>query len=254
MRETKRILLEALLIAAVGATVGLAANKMNAKGLVLFKNHFPPPKQTATKPALQANQTPKGTEIQPGDAGQVTGPAATQNVTSHTPDTQPKGNPTPTPPATDDPYAGLAPEVRAKLEAYSLQPIRQDELKRLYEDPLYAANLYVIIDARDDRDYADGHIPGAFQLFHYRPDQYVDFVLPAALAAEKVIVYCNGGDCDDSVYTADLLRRPDLLGRDVAVDPNRIFVYPEGFESWSKAGLPVETGVRGSGIMKEGGK
>ncbi|HOA74273.1 MAG TPA: rhodanese-like domain-containing protein [Phycisphaerae bacterium] len=240
MRELKRILLEALIIAAAGAAVGLTANAMNVKGLKLFKNHFPPP-PTTTKPTLPDKTTAPARDVA-REAGGTTQSADVQVVA-----TDPAVDSTPTPPLADDPYAGLAPEVRAKLEAYSLQPIRLDELLKLYEDPLYAANLYVIIDARDDRDYAEGHIPGAFQLFHYRAEQFVDAVVPAAQAAEKVIVYCNGGDCDDSVFTADLLRR------DHAIDPGRVFVYPEGFEGWKKAGLPIEIGVRGSGIIKEGG-
>lgn len=229
MRELKRVILEALLIVGVGAGIALTANARNPDGLKLSRNYYPRPPQARSTP------TPTPPTVTLPSAGAT---PATQGV-----DVAPPADPA----RAAGPYAGLPDEMRVKLEQFLLLPVRHDEVVELYNDPMYAVDLYVIVDARDDKEYAKGHIPGAFHLYYYQEERYVPEVLPAAQGAEKVIVYCNGGDCDDSVHTADLLRSKYMI------DPGKIFVYAEGFEHWSKAGLPVETGVRNSGIIVGGG-
>jgi rhodanese-related sulfurtransferase len=62
------------------------------------------------------------------------------------------------------------------------------------------------------------------------------------LAAEKIVVYCAGGDCEDSRFAAILLR-------DAGVAPEKLFVYSGGLHAWTAAGLPVESGERRSGVV-----
>jgi rhodanese-related sulfurtransferase len=61
------------------------------------------------------------------------------------------------------------------------------------------------------------------------------------MGADLVVVYCNGGDCDDVDYAAALLR-------DAGVPVHKLLVYGSGFEDWSAAGLPLEQGARNSGL------
>ena len=56
------------------------------------------------------------------------------------------------------------------------------------------------------------------------------------------MVYCNGGDCDDSESAAILLRN-------VGIPNLKLFVYVGGIKQWMANGLPVETGARNSGNL-----
>ena len=128
----------------------------------------------------------------------------------------------------------------AQLRAEGLQLAGSNLVTQLFADPKKQQDLVVFIDARDDEHYQSGHIPGAYQLDHYHPENYLATVLPVCQAAEKVIVYCKGGTCEDSEQTAIFLR-------DAGIPRERLFVYAGGFDEWNGGALPVETGARNSG-------
>jgi rhodanese-related sulfurtransferase len=111
----------------------------------------------------------------------------------------------------------------------------------------YAQGLVLFVDARDDRHFQEGHIPGAHQLDHFRPENYLSAVLAVCTSAEKIVVYCNGGDCEDSEFTAIMLTQ-------AGVPADRLFIYAGGISEWKQHGEPVELGARGSGVMKETGR
>ena len=69
-------------------------------------------------------------------------------------------------------------------------------------------------------------------------------VLPVCQKAEQIVVYCNGGDCDDSETAA-------LLLRDVGIPNQKLFVYGGGMAEWITNSLPVETGARNSGNLRK---
>ena len=127
-----------------------------------------------------------------------------------------------------------------RLQQRGLQLVSGNEVAELFRDPRYEQGLILFVDARDDEHFAAGHIPGAWQLNHYRPEGYLPLLLPACLAAVKVVVYCNGGHCDDSEFAAVMLR-------DAGVPSQNLFVYAGGIDDWTAQGHPVETGPRGSG-------
>lgn len=112
-----------------------------------------------------------------------------------------------------------------------------------FNDARREMGLIVFVDARDDHHYAEGHIPGAYQLDRFYPEKYLAELLPACAAAETVVVYCNGGDCEDSVFATRL-----LLGAGVAAD--RLRVFTGGVKEWIALEQPVESGARNSGAMK----
>ena len=117
----------------------------------------------------------------------------------------------------------------------------------LFHDPRFEQGLVVFIDARNDQHYLEGHIPGAYQLDHFYPERYLATVLPVCQTAEQILVYCNGGACDDSLQTAIFLR-------DAGIPKERLFVYGGGMTEWMAKGLPVETGPRKSGNLVPVGK
>lgn len=153
------------------------------------------------------------------------------------------------PPVAGTNFMALSPAQRlaVELKAKGLQSVDADRVTQLFRDPRYRQNAVVFIDARDEPHYLEGHIPGAHDFDPYRPEKYFANVLPLCQSAGQIIVYCNGGDCDDSEAAAILLR-------DVGIPNSKIFVFGGGFAFWKTNGLPVETGVHNSGNISGAGK
>lgn len=107
----------------------------------------------------------------------------------------------------------------------------------LHADPRRAEGRIVFVDARNDSSFRAGHIPGAVQFDHYRMDRHVATVLPLAALAEQIVVYCNGGECEDSDLVAT-----DLVA--LGTPAEKIVIYRGGFAEWKTRG----------GAMKAAGK
>ena len=93
------------------------------------------------------------------------------------------------------------------------------------------------LDARAPELYAAAHIPGARLLYHYRADDYVPELLPDLQAAAMIIIYCAGGDCEDSIFLAR-----DLVFKR-GIDKEVLWIYEGGMKEWQAEGLAVEEGV-----------
>lgn len=133
--------------------------------------------------------------------------------------------------------------LQNQFVAEGLQLAQSNQVVQFYNDPAKDQGVVIFVDARDDEHYQAGHIPGAFQLDHYHPERYLATVLPACQAAQKIVVYCKGGSCEDSEQTAIFLR-------DAGISKDRLFVYAGGFDEWTAARLPIEAGERNSGRME----
>jgi rhodanese-related sulfurtransferase len=206
MSKRARVLLEATGVVATGVTLALIANALSPRGLSLTRDYFP-----GSRSSLHAAPDPP-----PGD------PAIREAV--------------------DVPEA-LSPG-QERLNGRGIGWLELEEARDWFHDPRFAQELVIFVDARSRRFYQEGHIPGAYHLDHFYPGETLAEVLPAALAAERVIVYCNGGECEDSEFSAVF-----LLESGVAVE--RLGVFGGGLEAWREAGLPIEMGQRGSGVMEE---
>lgn len=101
---------------------------------------------------------------------------------------------------------------------------------------LKESNFAVLIDARSTEHYTAGHIPGAYQIDRYHLDEYVPAVLPAMQEAGYVIIYCAGGDCEDSIFLATDLVYQHGLEKEV------LYIYEGGMEEWEDLGHPIATG------------
>jgi rhodanese-related sulfurtransferase len=133
--------------------------------------------------------------------------------------------------------------LEARLRARNLAGVDLAEVQELFQDPRHQLEQVIFVDARNRRYYEEGHIPGALHLDHFYPDQSLAEVLPVALAAEVVVVYCNGGDCEDSEFVAVFLREAGVPG-------DRLRVHVGGMSEWREHGLPVELGNRHSQLME----
>lgn len=213
MRETRRTMVEAVAIGVVSLALGLGVNAVNEDGLKLSRNYFERLSPAPVKPIPPAVVS----------ATSPAGPGAQDKPT--------------TPPPVVNPAA------RRLLDA-GVGIAHIDDVKAMIGDPLYGS-MQILIDARDDQHYQAGHIAGAYQLDHYHVDRYLPALLPVTLPADRVIIYCAGGECEDSELAAmDLIQS--------GVDRSKIFVYLEGYKEWSSRREPVEKGERGSGDIAPG--
>lgn len=167
--ETIKIFREAVVVAAVGVLVALAANRISPRGLKLTRDYFPPIK------------------LVPLPAATATNPAPTHASTNETAESE-------------------SDSAIARLKSKGLQVVDFDEVKKLLRDPGFQQGSIIFIDARNDEEYRAGHIPGAYQLDYYYQDKYLGTVLPLCQTATNIVVYCNGGDCEFSEMTAIMLR------------------------------------------------
>jgi rhodanese-related sulfurtransferase len=205
---------EAALVAVAGIVIALVANFISPRGLKLTRNYFP------TGPSVSA--PPKTDPVTPQNST-ATNPATNVSVA----------------PITPRPILIEVPRLAEK----GLQAIDLNEASRLFQDPARQQNRIVFVDVRSDVNFELGHIAGAYQLDLFHPDKYLATVLPLCRAAELVVVYCTGGDCEDSESGA-------LLLRDAGIANEKVFIYTGGITEWESNSLPVETGARGSGTLK----
>jgi rhodanese-related sulfurtransferase len=107
-------------------------------------------------------------------------------------------------------------------------------VKHAVADARLLTGEIVIVDARSDEPYQAGRIPGAIQFDYYRAEYYAE-AIPRAMAAEQVIIYCNGGSCEDSLLTCQHFVS-------LGIPANHLCLFKDGWEAWKTAGLPIETG------------
>lgn len=124
-------------------------------------------------------------------------------------------------------------EPTEQLQGFHL--VNLERASEMFQDPRTENGTYVFVDARADEPYEAGHIPGAVQCDYYRIDYYFPEVMQVASNAEKIVVYCNGGDCEDSLYVCGELLKADIPRA-------HILLFKGGWQVWSKSGMPVETG------------
>lgn len=140
------------------------------------------------------------------------------------------------------PGDGINAALQARLTGTGVGLVSHAQAAEFFRDPGLAEGRIVFIDARDDAHYAAGHIPGALPFDHYRMEKYVAEAVGAGAVAERIVVYCNGGECEDSALVAG-----DLLA--LGVTAGKVYVYAGGIAEWRSHGMPVETGARGSGRL-----
>lgn len=220
-----RALAEAAGVVAVGLLLALAANQLSPRGLSLRRDYFP----AAASPGSPAPQ-PATDRSSPAPSLPAPAPGAgTVPATNHSADAT----------------GGVPEALRARLAARGLSAVSFDEVRTLYDDPRRVQDLVVFVDARNDAHYREGHVPGAYPFDHYYPDKYLPALLPVCEHAEQIVVYCTGGDCEDSEFAATALK-------DTGVPAERLKVYVGGIDEWQARGMPVETGTRGSGELRGG--
>lgn len=96
----------------------------------------------------------------------------------------------------------------------------------------------LILDARRSDVYAVGHLPGAQSLSVWEDGLQAKIANLAAAKADPLlpmVVYCAGGDCEDSHLLAQKLW---LAGY------RNLRVYSGGFPDWAARGWPIHRGAK----------
>ncbi len=200
MGAVKKALWEALILGMLGILVAVGANFVRASGSIkvtrnYFDKGFDQVERLIPQPRTDRNASQPATAPSPD--------AADEDIEGHP----------------DHPY----------------QEVDFEAVAAIFNDSDGQAGTVTFVDARNDEAYEAGHIPGAIQADHYRLEDCIEVLLDYADASEKLIVYCSGGNCEDSMFLCK-----DLLEFDVLYD--KIYLYSGGWKEWTKRGMPVATG------------
>jgi len=144
----------------------------------------------------------------------------------------------PTRPASSAPSAAVTPSTGA-ADGRDFPPHPDKAWVEISGDDvaaLHARGNVLFLDARRSSVYRDGHIPGARSMSVWEAD--IDDKVRQLFSEGRdqsapVVVYCSGGDCEDS----------HMLGQKLYfVGFDNVLVYKDGFPDWQKRGLPVTKG------------
>jgi rhodanese-related sulfurtransferase len=185
----------------------------------------PAPRLPETSPAVPAAPAPdvepsRNASPAPGSSPRDAAPAATASTALPVPAAAPR-----------DP--GPAAELLGRFPAH-----RQPHAEIAGADAAWLhARGALFLDARRSREYADGHVAGARSFPVWESDVVKERV--EALVAEgrdgalPVVLYCSGGDCEDSHMLAQMLFGAGF---------ENLLVYRDGFPDWVRRGGRVAAG------------
>lgn len=226
--EAATLVVLAVLCAGVSNT--LADRERRLKLVGDYKpNQGPPPERPAPPPELAE------AAVQPAVAtpAEAAPPApATVAPVAATPGTL--GTPAPTvPKPAASPAPSQAPKPASKEELLARFPVHPDKpyVEVTGKDTawLYAQGV-LFLDARRTKVFEEGHIAGAQPMSVWESD--VDQKTVALLNEGRdqelpIVIYCSGGDCEDSHMLSE-----KLFGAGF----NNLLVYRDGWPDWVKRG------------------
>ncbi len=192
---------------------------------------------TAAQPAGGGQRAAGGpATTQPAGGGQRVAGGPPPTVTTETPQTTDSRPPTTT---TTRETRTAKHEPRPTTQQFTPHPekayveIHGDDVVGLHKKGV------LFLDARRTSVYEQGHIPGArpFSVWESDIDEKVN-----KLFAERsdprdqnlpIVIYCSGGDCEDSHMLAQKLW---------GIQFNNVYVYKDGFPDWQARGGAIHTG------------
>jgi len=242
----RRFFAEAVTLVILAAICGTVSNVVAARErklafvgsypnalMVPQKPASPAPAVTDPAPAMESTETtstdePVPTETTAVETSPIEDPPVTPGATSTAapPTTAPAPSVTP-PPATPKPAARPARQFHPTPDKV-YEEITNADAKQLFDQGA------LFLDARRTSAFAEGHIPGAHSfavweadvddkvnaLFYERPNQQ-----------QPIVVYCTGGNCEDSHMLAQKLW---------GIGYETVLVYTDGFPGWLSIGGAVE--------------
>ena len=95
------------------------------------------------------------------------------------------------------------------------------------QDRRTAGDSFVLVDVREESEYAAGHLPGAIHIGKGVIERDIEVKVPDA--ATPLVLYCGGGF--RSVLAADMIQKMGYTN---------VISMDGGWTGWTKAGLPTE--------------
>ncbi len=96
---------------------------------------------------------------------------------------------------------------------------------------LYKNGNIIIVDARERVFYEKGHIKSAINIPYNEFEIYPEIFLNLLKKDKDIIIYCEGGYCEESFIVAEFILKYGF---------KNIYVYIDGYPEWEKRGLPRE--------------
>jgi rhodanese-related sulfurtransferase len=237
--DIRKHLLEAFTIIIAAVLCAVVANAMASRERKLALVGSYPNAQTVparssetltpiTATATTATVAPVTATLPPATVTTATVPVTTTAPKAATTTTAP---PPPPPPA---PVVAEAP--LKKFPAHADKPyveLHGDDVAWLL------AHGALFLDARRTSIYEQGHIAGArtFSVWEADIDEKVNKLYEERSDPREqnkpIVIYCSGGDCEDSHMLAQKLW---------GIQFNNVYVYKDGFPDWQKRGGAVKTG------------
>lgn len=109
---------------------------------------------------------------------------------------------------------------KIKIEDIDGKTITFEQMNQIKDD-----DRFIIIDARNPENFNTNKIGNPINIFPYADENEVMNKILNLPHDKKIIVYCDGGDCDSSHKIAEIL---------LSFGYNDVYIYTGGWEEWSK--------------------
>jgi rhodanese-related sulfurtransferase len=235
----RRHLLEAATLAAVAVAIALVSNALASRERKLKLPGDYPNATVVTKTPAAGDSSAPSQAVSPASS-----PATAQAVSPQSsPATAQQGSTgfsskvngvVPTAPMEPKGTAGTAAGLAAAFPPHPDRPyvdITGEEAARLF------ASGVPFLDARRTSVFEEGHVAGArsFSVWESDIDQKVMALIAERDGPQPLVVYCSGGDCEDSHLLAQKLWGAGF---------NDNLVYRDGYPDWVRRGGAVRTGAK----------
>ena len=105
------------------------------------------------------------------------------------------------------------------------------ELSKERVKALMTTRKIILVDARSEHEFEEGHLPGAINIPYESFVDYYDQLINNVRMDADVVAYCRSLTCDLSDHLAQELR---LAGYE------KVLLYRGGWDEWTEADYPVE--------------
>ncbi len=99
--------------------------------------------------------------------------------------------------------------------------VSYDQMLKILENE----NDFIIVDARNHDDWSKSHIGNSINIFPYEEEAVMMNKILDLPQDKKIIVYCDGGNCDSSHKIAEIMNNFGYID---------VFIYSGGWDEWSK--------------------
>ena len=118
---------------------------------------------------------------------------------------------------------------------HDYQTMSFDEVTEVFADRDTELGLNLFVDARRAEDYREGHIPGAIHCFPFKIQDCIEEIIERGAAAERIIAYCAGYNCEDSIFLCREMIEAGILYE-------QVYLYEGGLTQWTTKDQPIEKG------------